>query len=39
VQVFPDYDDFTTILKKLGFTQANYKVLSAGICCIYLAKK
>lgn len=39
VQVFPDYDDFTSILKKLGFTQTNYKVLSAGICCIYLAKK
>ena len=39
VQVFPDYDDFTNILKKLGFTQTSYKVLSAGICTIYLAKK
>ncbi len=39
VQAFPDYNDFTDILKHLGFSQANYKVLSAGICCIYLAKK
>jgi demethylmenaquinone methyltransferase/2-methoxy-6-polyprenyl-1,4-benzoquinol methylase len=39
VQAFPDYDDFIDILKKLGFSQANYKVLSAGICCIYIAKK
>jgi demethylmenaquinone methyltransferase/2-methoxy-6-polyprenyl-1,4-benzoquinol methylase len=39
VQVFPDYEDFTSILSKLGFTQTSYKVLSAGICTIYLAKK
>lgn len=39
VQAFPDYNDFTDILKRLGFAQADYKVLSAGICCIYLAKK
>lgn len=39
VQAFPDYKDFTDILKRLGFTQADYKVLSAGICCIYIAKK
>lgn len=39
VQVFPDYETFLDILKSLGFTEARYKVLSAGICCIYLAKK
>jgi len=39
VQVFPDYDNFTSILKKTGFKEASYKPLSFGICTIYLAKK
>jgi demethylmenaquinone methyltransferase / 2-methoxy-6-polyprenyl-1,4-benzoquinol methylase len=39
VQVFPDYHRFTDILIKLGYSKANFKVLSAGICCIYFAKK
>ncbi len=39
VQAFPDYEKFTAVLDKIGFTQTNYKTLSAGICCIYLAKK
>lgn len=39
VQVFPDYDNFTLILKKTGFKEASYKPLSFGICTIYLAKK
>ena len=39
VQVFPDYENFTNILSNLGYTQTRYKVLSAGICTIYLAKK
>jgi demethylmenaquinone methyltransferase/2-methoxy-6-polyprenyl-1,4-benzoquinol methylase len=39
VQVFPDYHHFTDILIKLGYSKANFKVLSAGICCIYFAKK
>ncbi|MBK8518625.1 MAG: bifunctional demethylmenaquinone methyltransferase/2-methoxy-6-polyprenyl-1,4-benzoquinol methylase UbiE [Saprospiraceae bacterium] len=39
VQVFPDYHSFTDILIKLGYSKANFKVLSAGICCIYFAKK
>lgn len=39
VQVFPDYDQFTEILDKLGYKNSSYKVLSAGICCIYSAKK
>jgi len=39
VQVFPDYDNFTSILKKVGFSETSYKPLSFGICTIYLAKK
>lgn len=39
VQVFPDYDNFTSILKKTGFKDTSYKSLSFGICTIYLAKK
>jgi demethylmenaquinone methyltransferase/2-methoxy-6-polyprenyl-1,4-benzoquinol methylase len=39
VQVFPDYDSFTEILKKVGCHSAEYQVLSAGICCIYIGKK
>ncbi len=39
VQAFPDYEKFTIVLGKVGFKDTNYKTLSAGICCIYLAKK
>ncbi len=39
VQAFPDYEKFIAILDKVGFHQTNYKTLSAGICCIYFAKK
>jgi len=39
VQVFPDYDNFASILKKTGFVDVTYKPLSFGICSIYLAKK
>jgi demethylmenaquinone methyltransferase/2-methoxy-6-polyprenyl-1,4-benzoquinol methylase len=39
VQVFPDYDNFASILKKTGFRDTSYKSLSFGICTIYLAKK
>lgn len=39
VQVFPDYGRFTSIMKRVGCKSAEYKVLSAGICCIYLGKK
>jgi len=39
VQVFPDYDNFASILKKTGFVDVTYKPLSFGICTIYLAKK
>jgi demethylmenaquinone methyltransferase/2-methoxy-6-polyprenyl-1,4-benzoquinol methylase len=39
VQVFPDYDSFTQILKEIGFEKASYKPLSFGICTIYSARK
>lgn len=39
VQAFPDYEKFIAVLDKVGFRQTNYKTLSAGICCIYFAKK
>ncbi len=39
VQAFPDYDDFTEILKKVGFKNTKWKALSFGICSIYLATK
>lgn len=39
VQVFPDYENFTAILDRLGFKNSNYKPLSGGICTIYTAKK
>ncbi len=39
VQVFPDYDNFASILKKTGYVDVSYKPLSFGICTIYLAKK
>lgn len=39
VQVFPDYERFVSVLKKTGFQNSNYKILSAGICCIYVAEK
>ena len=39
VQVFPDYDIFTEILKEIGFEKASYKPLSFGICTIYSARK
>ena len=39
VQAFPDYENFSDILVKAGFKNPEYKVLSFGICCIYLAKK
>ncbi len=39
VQAFPDYDNFAQILKKIGFSNIQYKPLSFGICTIYSAKK
>ncbi|MEE9438519.1 MAG: bifunctional demethylmenaquinone methyltransferase/2-methoxy-6-polyprenyl-1,4-benzoquinol methylase UbiE [Saprospiraceae bacterium] len=39
VQVFPDYGDFTNILKTVGFNEVSFKPLTFGICTVYLAKK
>lgn len=36
---FPDRQLFTDILKKVGFTHAEYSSLSLGICCIYSGRK
>jgi len=38
-RVFPDRQEFIDILKKMGFTNTEYKPLSAGICCIYCGRK
>lgn len=39
VKVFPDGDDFVTIMKKCGYTDIQQHPLSFGIATIYLAKK
>lgn len=39
VQVFPDYENFTKILEKVGFNSTEFRPLSFGICTIYLASK
>jgi len=39
VQAFPDYDNFTAILQKIGYAQTTYQPLTAGICCVYTATK
>jgi demethylmenaquinone methyltransferase / 2-methoxy-6-polyprenyl-1,4-benzoquinol methylase len=39
VQAFPDYEKFTGILQKIGYTSTSFNPLSGGICTIYLAKK
>jgi demethylmenaquinone methyltransferase/2-methoxy-6-polyprenyl-1,4-benzoquinol methylase len=39
VQAFPDYDRFTAVLSRNGFKNADFKILSLGICAIYTAEK
>ncbi len=39
VQLFPDYDEFASILKEIGFKKVTWKALSLGICTIYHAEK
>lgn len=39
VQAFPDYDNFASILKNIGYKEVTFKPLSFGICTIYLARK
>ncbi|HYH15417.1 MAG TPA: ubiquinone/menaquinone biosynthesis methyltransferase, partial [Flavisolibacter sp.] len=38
-KAFPDRGRFTSILKDIGYTDASFKPLSLGICCIYTGKK
>lgn len=38
-RAFPERKDFTDILQKVGFSNARYKALTLGICCIYTAEK
>ncbi|MBI5372575.1 MAG: bifunctional demethylmenaquinone methyltransferase/2-methoxy-6-polyprenyl-1,4-benzoquinol methylase UbiE [Sphingobacteriales bacterium] len=36
---FPDRQLFTDILKKVGYSDAEFQPLTLGICCIYSGKK
>lgn len=36
---FPDRQLFTDILKKVGYSNTDFKPLSLGICCIYSGQK
>ena len=36
---FPDRHLFTDILKKVGYSETEFKPLSLGICCIYSGQK
>jgi len=36
---FPDRNDFTDILNRVGFSNTECKPLSFGICCIYSGRK
>lgn len=39
VQAFPQYDNFTDIMLRCGFSNVTYKVLSMGIAAIYIGRK
>jgi demethylmenaquinone methyltransferase/2-methoxy-6-polyprenyl-1,4-benzoquinol methylase len=39
VQAFPDFENFTAILSKVGYKQAAYRQLTFGVACIYTATK
>jgi demethylmenaquinone methyltransferase/2-methoxy-6-polyprenyl-1,4-benzoquinol methylase len=38
-KLFPERQAFADILKSAGYSNATFKPLSAGICCIYIGKK
>ena len=38
-KAFPDRYLFTDILKKVGYSETEFKPLSLGICCIYTGQK
>ena len=39
VQQFPEYEQFTNTLQKLGFKDVSFRPLTFGICTIYLGNK
>jgi demethylmenaquinone methyltransferase/2-methoxy-6-polyprenyl-1,4-benzoquinol methylase len=39
VQAFPDYDRFTKWMEEAGFQNCEFKVLTFGICCLYIGQK
>ena len=39
VQVFPQYEEFEACLSKAGFSDTDFKTLTFGICCVYIAYK
>ena len=39
VVVFPNREEFTKILDKVGFKKTSYKNLTSGIACIYIGVK
>lgn len=39
VQAFPDYERFTDVMLKCGFSDTSYKDLTLGICAIYSGQK
>ena len=39
VQAFPEREQFTAIMKNVGYKNVYYKQLSLGICCVYCGSK
>jgi len=39
VQVFPEREQFTTLMKHSGFNKIYFKPLTLGVCCIYCGSK
>lgn len=39
VRVFPDYEDFESVMRKVGFRDTGFKIFTFGICTAYIAKK
>jgi demethylmenaquinone methyltransferase/2-methoxy-6-polyprenyl-1,4-benzoquinol methylase len=38
-KLFPERQQFVEILNRMGYSNTSFKLLSAGICCIYTGKK
>jgi demethylmenaquinone methyltransferase / 2-methoxy-6-polyprenyl-1,4-benzoquinol methylase len=39
VQAFPEREQFTELMKQMGYSKIYFKTLSLGICCIYCGSK